>query len=533
MALMIPAIAPGGDVSEGERHVYPRLRDGLDDSYTVFHSFRAVSPNLDGYLLDLEIDFLIFSAANGFLVLEVKGGPVVFDGVRRRWYQGERPIRDPFEQASANKYKLKSFLEQRLGKATPLAIGHAVCLPQTFQEPSSLPTDAARDILITGGDLDDVASAVSRAYSSHRPPSRALSLKEVERMRWTLMPLCEYGVSLRDRLEDAERQLFALTEEQCRMLEFIRNQKHALIQGCAGSGKTVMAVKKARELAAEGQSVLLLAFNEMIGERLMYAVADMPQIVAGTYHDYCLERLAQAGRMPQGAQDNDFYNRLVPQAFLEVVSASGNRFDALIVDEGQDFRTDYWISLSYLLRDEGFYYIFYDPEQNVFGSEMEFPIQGDPYVLSHNCRNSQQICGFVAGYTAQEIRPMGRMPVGDPVEVSVNPSPVGRRRKLASILNHLVNVERLGVDRIVVLGGHSIRRTCIPESGEIGVFRVVEGGVPGRNVVPYYTYMKFKGCEADAVILLDVDPNDPRWPDRAVYTTASRAKHLLYVIRCE
>ena len=123
--------------------------------------------------------------------------------------------------------------------------------------------------------------------------------------------------------------------------------------------------------------------------------------------------------------------------------------------------------------------------------------------------------------------------MGAPVEVSVNSSPVGRRRKLASILNHLVNEERLGVDRIVILGGHNIKRTCIPDSGEIGGFKVIEGGAPGRNVVPYYTYMKFKGCEADAVILLDVDPNDPRWPDRAVYTTASRAQHLLYVIRCE
>ena len=533
MALMIPAIAPCGAVSEGERHVYPRLRDGLDETYTIFHSFRAVSPNLDGQLIDLEIDFLIFSPANGFLVLEVKGGPVVFDGASGRWYQGEKPIRDPFKQASANKYKLKSFLEQRLGRATPLAIGHAVCLPQTFLEPATLPPEATREILVTGRDLDDVASAVSRAYASYRPPPRALAEREMERVRWALMPLCEYGVSLRDRLEDAERQLFALTEEQCRMLEFIRYQKHALIQGCAGSGKTVMAVKKARELAAEGRSVLLLAFNKMIGERLRDAVADMPHIVAGTYHDYCLERLAQAGRLPQEAQDNDFYTRLVRQAFLEVVSASEDRFDALIVDEGQDFRTDYWISLSYLLRDDGYYYIFYDPEQNVFGSEMEFPLDGQPFVLSHNCRNSQQICGFVAGYTDQEIRPMGRMPMGDPVEVSVNSSPVGRRRKLASILNHLVNEERMSVDHIVVLGGHSIRRTCIPESGEIGGFKVVEGGAPARNVVPYYTYMKFKGCEADAVILLDVDPNDPRWPDRAVYTTASRAKHLLYAIRCE
>lgn len=531
MALMIPATVPEAGVSGAERHLHPLLRDNLDATLTVFHSFRAVSPNLDGKLIDTEIDFLIFSQSSGFLVLEVKGGPVVFDGSRGRWYQGDRPIHDPFEQANVNKHKLRSFLEERVGKATPLAMAHAVCFPDTYQDPVRLPPEAAREILITGRDLDDVAAAVRRAWSRFKPPLRALTEKEAERLRWALMPLCEYGVSLRDRLEQAERQVFALTEEQCQMLDVMRYQKHALIQGCAGSGKTVMAVKKAGELAGEGHSVLLLAFNQMIGERLKDAVADLPGIVAGTYHDYCRDRLTQAGRLPAGPQDNDFYTRLVPEAFMDVVTGSEDRFDALIVDEGQDFRTDFWISLSYLLRDDGYYYIFYDPEQNVFGSEMEFPLECKPFVLSRNCRNSQHICDYVAQHTDQEIHPNARMPVGEPVEVSVNESPVGRRRKLASILNRLVNEEGLSPEHVVILGGHNIDKTCIPPDGLVGNFRVVEGGEAGKNVVAYYTYMKFKGCEADAVILLDVDPGDPRWPDRAIYTTASRAKHLLYVIR--
>ena len=46
-----------------------------------------------------------------------------------------------------------------------------------------------------------------------------------------------------------------------------------------------------------------------------------------------------------------------------------------------------------------------------------------------------------------------------------------------------------------------------------------------------YTYMKFKGCEADVVILLDVDSNDERWAERmALYTTIGRAKHMLYIL---
>ncbi|MFW6056778.1 MAG: NERD domain-containing protein, partial [Chloroflexota bacterium] len=531
VAVMIPAIPPAEGVSLAEQKVYHILADSLDDEYTVFHSFKAVSPNRDGHLLDTEIDFLLFRPGSGLLVLEVKGGPITFNGRQGRWLQGERPIRDPFDQATANKYKLKSYLAQRLGGAVQMPLMHAVCLPDTYEEPRSLPPNARRDILVTGRDLDDPPTALQRVYAAYKPPFRAASEKEADSLRQALMPLCEYGVSLIDRLEQAERQIFRLTEEQCRMLDFLRYQRTALIQGCAGSGKTVMAIKKARELAAEGQSILLLAFNRMIGERLKAAVADCPGIIAGTYHDYCIEQLTAADRLPSAEDENDYYAKAVPEAFLELVNERPVVFDALIVDEGQDFKTDFWISLSYLVRDDGHFYIFYDPDQNVFGSEMEFPVSGPPFILTCNCRNSQQICSFVARHTETEIRSLRELPEGEPVEDSVNTSATGRRRRLRRILEQLVNEQGLNPERIVLLGGHNIDKTCIPADGIIGDFRIVEGETSGRNVIAYYTYMKFKGCEADAVILVDVAPQDPRWSERAIYTTASRARHILYVVR--
>ncbi len=531
VALMIPTLPPAEGVSLAEQKVYRVLRDSLDDEYTIFHSFKAVSPNRDGCLLDTEIDFLLFRPDTGLLVLEIKGGPITFDGRQGRWLQVDRPIRDPFDQAMANKYKLKSYLEARLSTRVPLPLMHAVCFPDTYEEPRSLPPNAWRDILVTGRDLDDPPTALQRVYASYKPPFRSLSGKETDAVRQALMPLCEYGISLADRLEQAERQIFRLTEEQCRMLDLLRYQKTALIQGCAGSGKTVMAIKKAQELAAEGQSVLLLAFNRMIGEHLKTAVADCPRIVAGTYHDYCIEQLTAADRLPSAEDENDYYTRAVPEALLELVSERPVEFDALIVDEGQDFKTDFWISLSYLLRNDGCFYIFYDPDQNVFGSEMQFPISTPPFVLTCNCRNSHEICSFVAQHTNEEMRPMSELPHGEPVEESVNTSPTGRRRRLRRILEQLVDEQGLNPARIVILGGHNIDKTCIPADGVMGAFRIVEGGTPGNNVIAYHTYMKFKGCEADAVILVDVDSKDPRWSQRAIYTTASRARYILYIVR--
>ncbi len=162
---------------------------------------------------------------------------------------------------------------------------------------------------------------------------------------------------------------------------------------------------------------------------------------------------------------------------------------------------------------------------------MAFPINGPEFMLSDNCPNTKAICEYVARHASEMMRSMVRAPDGEEVQELVNPSPRGRQARLGAILDDMVFRQGLSPDRIIILGGHNIARTCIPTNGIVGRFKVVEGGATGRHTVRYHTYMKFKGCEADAVILLDVDPNDARWSDRAIYTTASRAKHLLYVVR--
>ncbi|MHA2068223.1 MAG: NERD domain-containing protein [Candidatus Thorarchaeota archaeon] len=73
MAKMIPATLPLQTESKAERQLFSVLRDSLDDSFTVFHSFNLLTQNKQGKFIDGEIDYLIFSPSLGFLVLEVKG----------------------------------------------------------------------------------------------------------------------------------------------------------------------------------------------------------------------------------------------------------------------------------------------------------------------------------------------------------------------------------------------------------------------------------------------------------------------------
>ncbi len=533
MASMIPATLPVDTRSGAEKRLFSVLRDGLDERFAVFHSFDLLVQNRLGKFVEGEIDFLMFSPQAGFLVLEVKGGSIRYDGQQGVWYQNDKPLRlSPFAQAERSKHKLERFLEKRLGHRPECTFAHAVCFPDVYSELKNLPSGADAAICVTGqqlGQIGEVIPAIIEAFwvDRHRPVSQ----DEALRLREIIMPYCEYGTSLGDRMGQADEVIFRLTENQCRLLDFISSHRHALIEGCAGSGKTIMAVKKARELALEGNSVLLLAYNVMIGEQLAAAVSDLQNVTARHYHRFCLDVLEMAGTAPSPDDGRDYWERQIPEAFARLMQTQPIKYDAVVVDEGQDFLVEYWLTITDLVSEGGHFYIFYDRDQNLYGVDLDFPIDREPFVLKDNCRNTRSIFDRLSTLTDRTMRLCPDAPGGEPVVELTVPIASVRRRELGRILHDLVNNKGIERERIVILGGHSMEHTCIGSDPSVGMFRITETGEDGPNVVQYRTYMKFKGCEADAVIIIDVDRDDDRWASpAALYTAVSRAKHLLYVL---
>ena len=533
MARMIPAAVPNHIRSRAEKTLFPILRDRLDESFTIFHSFNMLTRNRDNKFIDGEIDFLIFSPRLGFLVLEVKGGSIRYDGNEAIWYQNDHMLSmSPFQQAEISKHKLRGFLSNRLGRDMPqISFGHAVCFPDVFSTMDKLPSGAEPEICITSSDLPYIDKSIDDIMESFTGNFGVLSQKDTERILHVLMPHCEYGASLVDRIGYAERDIFALTENQCQVLDFITQHRQALVEGCAGSGKTVMAVKKARELATQGHNVLLLAYNRMISDQLSREVSDLDNATAQSYHKYCRDLLSEAGRLPPDENITDeYWGNILPQRLSELLEEHPVKHDAVIVDEGQDFWVEWWVTITDLLKSEGYFYIFYDPAQNLRRTKMEFPIDGPPFTLTANCRNTKSVFETLKPYAGTEIHLKEEAPAGEKVEEYHLASSRERRKQLSRILHDLVIDQGFERDRIAILGGHSINHTCIGDDPQIGNFKIVEGPMDEPGCVHYHTYMKFKGCEADAVILLDVDQNDERWDSTALYTAISRARHILHII---
>lgn len=526
MALMIPCECDLERRPMSERIVFDAVRDRLSDEWRVFHSFDFVTRDKLLRLWDGEIDFLLYHPERGLLVLEVKGGAISYrDG---QWYQEDRPI-FPVRQAKHNKYVVMQLLQNKLKRTIPLRFAHAVCFPSCTGH-RVWPAEA-QGLVLTGDRLNCIEEfAIEVLQNAPLPENARGDIAESEVMR-VLSPLFEYGQSLAERIGIEQRQFFLFTEEQCRLLDMLENFKRLQIVGCAGAGKTIMALKKAKRLALRGQNVLLLCYNQMLAKYLRKEVGTLPGITAAAFFEFCIEIMKlPAEQVDRYRSDPRLYREVLPKLLRGYVERSCLCYDAVIVDEGQDFSRTAWDVISLLPVEDGYFYIFYDPDQNIFNSELELPDFGIPPVrLTRNCRNTRNIFAALAPYRSTEAAAAEFAPDGSAVR---DRSGEDLRGLLAEELERLIDREGVTEADVVILGGHALRHTALGDDPRVGRFTVVERhAAAGSSEVAFFTYMKFKGCEAKAVILFDVDENDPRWNRNGMYTAMSRAVHELVILR--
>ena len=88
-------------------------------------------------------------------------------------------------------------------------------------------------------------------------------------------------------------------------------------------------------------------------------------------------------------------------ALPEVLDAPPDKlFDALIVDEAQDFEDTWWIALTEILKspEKGVMYVFFDDNQQLYQQISNIPITSPPFPLVDNCRNTQNIHAAMQPY---------------------------------------------------------------------------------------------------------------------------------------
>ncbi len=404
---MFPSKILAGTQSNAERKVYFALQDNRSDSFTVFHSVPLlVRSSKTNALVPKEIDFLVCHPSHGLLVIEVKGGGIGCDDVRGMWTSKSsegvvHEIKNPYGQAKGALFALRDELQEcGIGKKNCFPIAHAVWFPDVDLGNISLGhsvnyPDITFDNKTLAAPNDSVLHVLQNCqiWTAPKPPGH----EALQALVNYLAPKWQISLQLGTMLREEEQVLLEATKSQYKVLSMLGRKRRALICGPAGSGKTFLALEKACTLAEAGNDVLLLCFNQRLAEWLRTQCVQKESISIHHYHGLC-SHFCQIAGLPLPTPDplsdpKTFFAATLPEALLDAISATDRRFDAVIVDEGQDFESLWWISIQELLKDgtQGPLYIFYDDNQHIYSTHLEFPITDDPFLLSENCRNTQRI----------------------------------------------------------------------------------------------------------------------------------------------
>ncbi len=558
MAKMLPDV-PLDQIKYGsERIVYEALQSQLPKAYTVLHSYPWLRPERAIYghpLREGEADFVVLHPERGMLVLEIKGGELVLED--HCWYRqtsnGLQRIKDPFEQASRNKFALMDLVEKRSRikrENWNLIYGTAVVFPQ-HNYAGQLPTNADRAIIVDRRDMDSMTKAIERAYASWTGAPRILSKSKYNLLLDVLLPKFKLVRPLAPDLEYANQQIYELTTEQQAAFKGLYENNRVLVKGAAGSGKTVLALQRALAYASEGKRCLFVCFNKELAIWLQEQVKSDPvyrsyadRIRIEHFHRLAY-RLARQAKLPfsapsDGERQQAFWDEEVPdileQAATILSVTEDCRYDAIVVDEAQDFCEMWWYSLVHsFLEDpeESPLYAFYDPNQSLRETATPPPIEfGVYYNLTYNCRNTKHIAHTSAAFIELESHVLDKLPLGEKPILLRAGNRQEQRKSVMAQLTRLISRERLKPEQIVVIGPTIKNKGSLSSVYNVaGIPLVTSAEAWRRNEgILVTTTRSFKGLEADVVIVYDLWGIGERFTKMDLYVACTRARVLLVMI---
>lgn len=542
--------------SQAEVKVYRALRDGLSNHYTVFFQVGWILRREEDQAKDGETDFLVCHPDHGYLCIEVKGGGVGFDALTGEWFsvdrhQSKHTIKNPVTQALKAKYSIRSKLyeHQRWRELAlhKVVCGHSVFFPDVGNADMLSRPDMPSTLIGCAGDLLNTKVWIERAFAywgndcSNGTP---LSHKGLQVIRDVFARSFFAAPLVAAQLVEQESRRLHLTKDQVRVLDFLRSHRRVAVSGGAGTGKTVLAVEKARRLATEGFRTLLTCYNRQLADHLTKVCDSVPNLDVMSFHQLCYRQVERANRL--SARDlvdeakvtypgKNLYDVQLPNALAYSLDVIPDRYDAIVCDEGQDFREEFWVPLELLLSDyeKSPLYVFFDDNQNIYARAGTFPIQEEPFSLSINCRNTAPI--HVSAYKFYKGLPVS--PPDNPGEEVHFDVAEGRKQQAVKInarIVDLIAMQGVSPGDITVLIADAFHKTeyysILKQLPLPRPANWLEEGVRGDRMVLIDTIQRFKGLESPVVIIWGLDTLDLSKYNELLYVGMSRAKSLLVIV---
>ena len=575
MAQMIPpspAELYDEAVPQGELEVFERLKNHTPDNWVVLHSLRLKTHE---FKKSGEADFVVITD-KGVLIIEVKGGKNHRND-KGQWVQTRRGSHDrisnegPFKQAMGAYFAVERHLKNsgnhelidRLPWGWGVVMPH--CIPQLPSDDSEIDPEMLLDQKRFPGGLVDWADSLveywrddtnrkkfpklryGRQLQNGLPPTTRDQLKDL------LRPHFECYTGLGQATREAEQHLIRLTEKQCQHLLAARGGPRTLLEGAAGTGKTLLAFEFAKECAGKGERVLLVCYNVNLAKLLQAKAATIPsmaEVTIDNYHRLVKGLRKQAGLATPFSSDWVAFNNSCLELVAEALDILGDSalYDRVIMDEGQDLMSEEFLDVLDLLlkggltppvddpRKGGKWLVAMDKAQAIYTDSFSKKAfdrleRCMPATLSlvENCRNTRPVAIHVYGFSQSG---------SCEVMTTEGPTPVidyfSNQKSFIKLLRNYINdtlreyakVEQPACCIAILTARKALIPDVLLEPGALNNPLVRYKDAKETDVI-WETIHGFKGLEASTVILIGVEELEDEQMRQLMYVGGSRARTRL------
>lgn len=564
-------------VGEAEKKVIRALRPLEEKGWIILSNFNWVDLKSSSNNKRGEADVVLLGPL-GPLVLEVKGGRIREKNetqvVQINQY-GNKDFRtlDPWKQAEKTATALLgaaiSFFKERFGgEHTKWGWGFAAVFPDCEVEAVGGVEFGADKLFLDATHFEDGQFAYNVeeiAKEWDRSKNETYISKEMWEQfihaKWNL-ELTFTSAAETYRREDVKSSREAIAQMSHYLPKMVCDAPldRVLYQGGPGTGKTLMLIEQAKKLSTQFDNVLLVCYNEPLRDYLRQSLKDVNCLVV------CILELAQnvlagAGQSIEsqkeelkglaGAEIGAWWDELAPKALEVLTNDDMGICGAVLVDEAQDFNNESWWKLLAKFHsnpDSGKWYVSWDPRQNIYSSgkdslnEFEkmrswMPKGLKEWNLSVNFRNSAEIHAELLKCEGSEDKSPFEKHDYSALISKGNCKPNRLANSLKLIFKEAPLKFGISLDNLVIIGPHSLGNSPLKEYGEglsldnlnIKSNRDIDYLSHPEGIIPYFTAHRFKGLEAEGVILVGFDKKSEK--EKQLYWLAlSRAKIMAWEI---
>jgi len=498
------------------------LKKGLSNDYYVFHNVYWTR-DLKYKMSYGEADFVVINKSGDVLVIEQKNSELLEkDGQLFKAYTDS--TKNVANQIHRNVDNIRQKYGEVYGRKDNLNIDYLFYCPDyTVVNVAALSLEASR--IVDGAAKDSLATKIDALFKSGSTSNSYLfeRVYNLFQQKYEFYPVISKYVS--GNQQEFERLSGGLID----VIKNLEIKPYKLcIKGSAGSGKSVVAAELYREYLNKGKNVLFLCYNRPLQERFKELFADETHIY--TWYGLCDSYLKEQGVKLDYSKmfsDPSFWNDVhgdvintdIPDPWL---------FDAVIVDEGQDFEDEWYEILKLFTKPETDMVWLEDDDQNIRNTGTDKDDFSVTYHARVNFRTPFKIAAFLNKVLPFDINCKNELPGRDPVVLTYsdsNDQPDIVKKQIDALLR-----EGFSKDEIVILSTHAIKSSGLKDLDMIAQYPLQhytgEYDLNGNQVytdgeILFDSVGRFKGQQSPAVILIDVDP-------KGEHASSSTAYKLLY-----